>query len=137
MTERKQLEAQLQAAKVYAESIVDTVREPLVVLEPSLRVKSANRSFYQQFGVQPEATEGRLIYELENQQWNLPELRRLLEEVLPQNSAFNDFMIEHEVAGRGRRTLLLNARRLDEVSLILLAIEDITERQQTRFQSNK
>jgi PAS domain S-box-containing protein len=74
---------------------------------------------------------GRPLYELGNRQWNIPELRRLLEEVLPTDQQFNDFKVEHEFEGIGRRTMLLNGRRLDHVQLILLAVEDITERKRT------
>ncbi|MDQ2694118.1 MAG: PAS domain S-box protein, partial [Pseudomonadota bacterium] len=115
-------------ARPYAESIVDTVREPLIVLTPQLRVKSANQAFYTFFQVKPEETEGRLIYELGNRQWDIPKLRQLLEGVLLQNEVFDDFVVTHDFEQLGLRTLLLNARRLDTVQLILLAIEDITER---------
>src|SRR5438045_9779253 len=79
----------------YAQNIVDTVREPLLILDTTLRVQSANRAFYQTFHVSPEETEGRLIYELGNGQWDIPDLRRLLEDIVPQSSVFNDFELEH------------------------------------------
>jgi len=111
--------------------IVDTVREPLVVLDADLRVVTANRSFYRVFKVRPEETEGRVIYELGNGQWDIPELRRLLEDVLDKNASFDDFPVEHEFEHIGRRMMLLNARRVvrnaEKTPLILLAIEDITE----------
>ena len=75
----------------YAQNIVDTVREPLLILDATLRVRSANRAFYQTFHVSPGETEGRLIYELGNGQWDIPDLRTLLEDVVPKSSAFNDF----------------------------------------------
>src|SRR5437762_2561426 len=78
-----------------AESIIETVREPLVVLDASLRILRANRSFYRTFAVQVEETEGRLLYELGNNQWNIPRLRTLLEDVLPQNRSFDDFEVDH------------------------------------------
>src|ERR1700731_4049573 len=78
-----------------AESIVETVREPLVVLDGGLRVLRGNRSFYRTFGVQPEEAEGRLLYDLGNRQWDIPRLRSLLEEILPQNPTVEDFEIEH------------------------------------------
>ena len=116
------------AARDYAEAIVETVREPLIVLDGNLRVRTANRSFYRVFQVLPEETEGRLLYELGNNQWDLPELRRLLEEVLPQNNSFQDFKVEHEFTGVGKKTMWLNARRVAGkgrlAQLILLAIEE-------------
>ena len=128
ITERKRLEQEIEGAKQYAESIVDTVREPLVVLTPDLHVRSANSSFYRTYRASPEETVDRLIYELGNRQWDIPELRRLLDEVLPTDNAFNDFEVEHDFETIGRRAMLLNARRLDSVELILLGIDDITER---------
>jgi len=130
ITERKAAERTTEAAQAFAQSIVDTVREPLVVLTPDLRVRSANRTFYRTFEVRPEATEGYLIYELGNRQWDIPALRRLLEEILPANAQFDDFEVEHEFETIGRRTMRLNARRLDAVDLILLALEDVTGRRQ-------
>ncbi|HSO06082.1 MAG TPA: PAS domain S-box protein [Pelomicrobium sp.] len=121
--------ADLTAAKLYAESIVETIHEPLLVLLPDLRVKSANPAFFRHFRVEPAETLGRRIYELGNGQWNIPALRRLLEDVLPANHVFNDFEVEHEFDELGRRVMLLNARRLDHVQLILLGIQDVTERQ--------
>ena len=114
----------------FAESIIDTVREPLAILDDQLRVRSANRSFYLAFGVTPEETENRLIYEIGNGQWNIPRLRTLLEEILPENHTFRDFEVDHIFEGIGRRRMLLNARKIWRVGnhshLILLAIEDIT-----------
>lgn len=128
ITVRRQAEEERARAKVYAEKIVDTVRESLVVLTPDLRVKSANLSFYQRFQLTPTETEGRLIYELGEGQWNIPQLRTLLEEVLPENEIFNDYKVQLDFEEHGPRTMVLNARRLDHVQLILLAIEDLTER---------
>jgi PAS domain S-box-containing protein len=124
----------IESARKYAESIVETVREPLIVLTAALRVEMASRSFYQTFEVAPEETQGRLIYELGNGQWDIPELRRLLEGVLPQNTFFHDHEVEHDFPAIGRKIMLLNARRLcggdNQTELILLAIEDITQRKQ-------
>jgi len=136
ITERKRLEDELHQVATeiheYTASIVATVREPLLVLDADLRVQSASRSFYENFRVTPEGTENRLLYELGNRQWDIPALRRLLEEVLPQENQVNDFSVEHEFEHIGKKTMLLNARRLiratDQTPLILLAIEDITER---------
>jgi two-component system CheB/CheR fusion protein len=132
ITERKRVEQALKEARTYAENIVATVREPLLVLDEDLRVKSANRSFYETFGVSPEETEKHLVYELGDHQWDIPRLRELLEEVLPKNKVFDDFEVDHEFPTIGHKTMLLNARQLrrdgTDSGMILLAIEDVTER---------
>jgi two-component system CheB/CheR fusion protein len=128
ITERKRAEQEIQGAREFAESIVDTIREPLLVLTPDLRVRSVNEAFYRIFEVGREETQDRLIYELGNGQWDIPELRRLLSDILPHDRYFNDFEVDHNFEAIGRRSMLLNARRLDHVDLILLAIEDVTER---------
>lgn len=136
ITERKRLEEELHqvATEVheYTLSIVSTVREPLLVIDADLRVQSASRSFYENFRVTPEGTENRLLYDLGNRQWDIPALRQLLEEILPQENQVNDFSVEHVFEHIGKKTMLLNARRLiratDQTPMILLAIEDITER---------
>lgn len=132
ITERKAAERTIQDAREYAESIVATVREPLVVLDEDLKVISANRSFYKTFEVAPEETEGRSIYDMGNRQWNIPSLRRLLENTLPSNSIFNDLEVDCVFPKIGRRVMLFNARRIyretDNTQKILLAIEDITEK---------
>jgi PAS domain S-box-containing protein len=116
----------------YFQNIVETVREPLVVLDSQLRVLGASRSFYQTFNVTPAETEGRLIYELGDRQWDIPALRTLLEEILPERTQFNGFEVVHEFQRVGRRVILLNARQIvteeSNSAMILLAIEDITER---------
>lgn len=124
----------LREGKELAEKIVNTVREPMLVLHPDLRVHSGNESFYAHFQVDPGETEGKLIYELGNNQWDIPELRTLLENVLPENKTFNDFLVEHEFESLGRRKMLLNARRIDSIQFILLAIEDVTDREHTKVQ---
>jgi PAS domain S-box-containing protein len=115
-----------------AHAIVDTVREALIVLDRNLRVVVASRSFYQTFGGDPRETQGQLLYDLGNGQWNIPALRRLLEEVIPQHRTIEAYEVEHEFPTIGRRTMLLNARQVfDEEhpdSTLLLAIEDITQR---------
>ena len=128
VTERQRSRWLLEHQKELAEKIVDTVREPLLILHEDLRVQSANQAFYDAFKVEPAETEGCLIYDLGDRQWDIPELRRLLSEVLPDNEFFNDFEVEHEFPTVGHRVMLLNARRVDHLQLILLAIEDITER---------
>lgn len=132
LTKRKQAEQAREEALAYAQGIVETVAEPLVVLDADLRVKTVNRSFYQTFQVSPQETESRLIYELGNRQWDIPRLRVLLEDILPKNTELRDFEVEHNFPNIGRRTMLLNARRIyreeKRTQMILLAIEDITER---------
>ncbi|MFO8089553.1 MAG: ATP-binding protein [Desulfatiglandaceae bacterium] len=116
----------------FAESIINTVREPLIVLDHDLRVVSVNRSFYKIFKVNPEETVGQLIYDLGNQQWDILKLRELLETILPQKTTFDGYEVEHDFADIGRRVMLLNARQIQRVwgkeRIILLAIEDITEK---------
>ncbi len=117
--------------QTFAQDIVDTVREPLLILDTTLRVRSANRAFYQTFHVSPEETENRLIYELGNGQWDIPDLRNLLEDVVPKSSVFNDFELVHTFPVIGRRVMLLNARKLQaghHGELLVLAMEDVTER---------
>lgn len=118
-------------ANSLAEEIFDTIREPMLVLDSNLRVKQANTSFYQHFHVDRNTTVGRLVYELGNGQWNIPALRELLEIVLPDHTVFNDYDVKHTFENLGPRTLLLNARRIDDLQLILLAMEDITHRRKT------
>ncbi len=114
----------------YAEAIIATVREPLVVLEADLRVRTANRSFYRTFRVSAEQTEGRSLFDLGDGQWDIPALRKLLGEVLPQDTAFADFEVEHDFPDIGKKVMLLNARKVyregNHTELILLAIEDVT-----------
>ena len=121
-------------ALIYAENIIDTVREPLIALDQDLRVVKVSRSFYEFFKVKPEETVGQLIYDLGNRQWDLPKLRELMETILPQKTTFDNYEVEHDFASIGRRIMLLNARQIQRVrgkeKIILLAIEDITERRQ-------
>ena len=131
ITERRRAEEAGRVAREYAENIVDTIREPLVVLDGDLKVVSASRSFCQIFGVSPKETKGCYLYDLGNRQWEIPKLRELLETILPQNTSFDDFEVEHDFAHIGRKKMLLNARRISgktgETQLILLAIEDVTD----------
>lgn len=113
----------------FAKDIMDTVREPFLVLDAKLRVVSANPAFYRTFKVRKKETEGTLIYKLGNSQWNIPKLRTLLEAILPKKSELTDFEVSHCFPAIGGKIMLLNARRIDNVEFILLAIEDITERQ--------
>src|SRR3954467_3384573 len=117
----------------YAQNIVDTVREPLLILDATLRVQSANRAFYQTFHVSAGETEGRLIYELGNGQWDIPDLRTLLEDIVQKSSVFDDFELDHTFPAIGRRVMLLNARKLQaghHGELLVLAMGDVTERKQ-------
>ncbi len=114
-----------------AGAIVETIREPLLILDESLKVAAANPAFYRHFRTHPEETLGRQIYELGNSQWDIPELRRLLEQVVPQNTRFDDFQVTHRFPNLGERTMLLNARQTVHqgaaTGRILLAIEDVTD----------
>ncbi len=127
----KRRELELQVSRDYAVSIVETCTQPLVVLDAQLRVQLANRAFYESFQVTREETEQRLIYSLGNSQWDIPRLRVLLEEILPQNTSFDGFELEHNFPSIGHRAMLLNARcvRFPEgrPTHILLGINDVTE----------
>jgi two-component system, chemotaxis family, CheB/CheR fusion protein len=128
----------LNLAKNFAESIVDTVREPLLVLDGDLKVISANQAFYRTLHTSRKETENHLVYELGNNQWDIPKLRELLEDIIPQNTFFNDFKVEHDFPQIGHKTMLLNARRIlaagEHPSMILLAIEDISDHQKKECQ---
>ncbi len=129
---RKQTERSIQDALEYAQGIVDTVREPLIILDANFKIISASRSFYEIFKVKSGAAENRYIYDLENRQWDIPKLRELLEEILPKNISIDNFEVEHDFNYIGKRIMLLNARRIfrkaNHTELILLAIEDLTDR---------
>jgi two-component system cell cycle sensor histidine kinase PleC len=136
LTERtrdtEQAQSNAEAATRANEDIIETVREPLLVLDSDLRVLKANRSFYDSFRVTPGETIGNLIYDLGNRQWDIPRLRTLLEEILPQDNKFDDYEVEHVFSGIGHKVMQLNARRITQKEigsqLILLAIEDVTEK---------
>jgi two-component sensor histidine kinase/PAS domain-containing protein len=128
ITVRERIRFELEGQKEFAEKVVDASRDALLILGWDLRVRSANETFYTMFKVDPAATKGRLVYELGNGQWDIPRLRELLEKVLPGNDAFDDFVVEHDFEGIGHRVMVLNARKIDHLELILLAIEDVTER---------
>ncbi len=148
ITARKEIEAGLEKtrkelavikqsadeAHELADSVIDTVREPLISLDKDLRVVTVNRSFYDFFMVTPEETVGQLIYDLGNKQWDIPKLRELLENILPEKTVFDNYEVEHDFATIGKRTMLLNARQIEQAMgkkrIILLAIEDITQRKQ-------
>jgi PAS domain S-box-containing protein len=134
ITERKHAADAVDEARIYSEAVVETIRQPLIVLNGDLRVQSANAAFYDRFRVSRQETIGRLVYELGNGQWDIAALRTLLDEVLSQGRAVVDFEVEHEFRDLGRRCMLLNASKLSRKGgrddLILLAIEDITSRRE-------
>jgi PAS domain S-box-containing protein len=130
-----------QEALEFSDAIIATIREPLLVLDKELRIITANRSFYRTFHVNPEETEKKLIFDLGNRQWDIPGLRELLENILPKSTSFEDFEVEHDFESVGRKTMLLNARKIyretDQVEMILLAIEDITLRKKAEEEMKK
>jgi len=127
----KRSEEEKREARDYAEAIVRTARDPLVILDADLRLHTANQAFYNLFKVSAAESEGRSIYELGSQQWDIPRLRQLLEDILPRESFFNDFEVTLEFENIGQRTMLLNARRLSDTigqpATILLGIQDVTQ----------
>lgn len=137
-TAERNAQRAVQYERDFAESIIATMREPLLVLDQKLKVISANRSFYNVFQVSAEKTIGKKVYDLGNRQWNIPKLRALLEDILPLNSHFDDFEVTHTFENIGQRTMRLNARRVfheeNRPQLILLAIEDITIRKRAELE---
>jgi two-component system CheB/CheR fusion protein len=130
ITTLKQTQIAQQNATIYAQSIVDTVRQPLVVLDAELRVQSANQAFYRTFQLASSDTAQKRIYEIGDRQWDLPQLRDLLERIIPKNDSFDDYRVDHDFPALGARSMRLNARRIRQTGqphLILLAIEDVTE----------
>ncbi len=131
LSEQKRAQRLIADARVYAEGIVETIREPLVVLQKDLRVISANPAFYHTFHVTKTETEGHYLYELGNGQWDIPELRAQLEEILVRNTTLSNYQIEQDFPIIGRKVMRLNARKLyreaNHTEMIVLAIEDITE----------
>ncbi len=120
----------------YIKTVVDVVREPVLILDADLRVMAANESFYRTFQVEPKDTEKRIVYELGNGQWNIPALRKLLEDILPKNTFFKGFEVVHEFPFIGRKVMILNARQIHFKEnaapnsfppIMLLAMEDVTE----------
>ncbi|MFW5641547.1 MAG: PAS domain-containing protein [Roseicyclus sp.] len=126
-TEREMLRSELAGQMEFADKLIGSVREGLLILDPDLRVRSASGAFYAMFGTDPADTVGRLVHEVGNGQWDIPELRALLEDVLPRARSFDDFEVRPFLQGIGRRVMVLNGRRLDHMDLILLAIRDVTE----------
>lgn len=125
-------------AWTYIQTVVDTLREPFLILDEELQVISANRTFYTFFQVEQEETEGERVYDLGNGQWNIPNLKILLEDILPKNTFFEDFKVEHTFPKIGHRIMILNARRIysptEERPIMLLAMEDVTKQKQLEDQ---
>jgi nitrogen-specific signal transduction histidine kinase len=114
----------------YIKTVVDIVREPVLILDKDLHVMIANDSFYRAFQVEAKDTENKLVYDLGDGQWNIPALRKLLDEILPKNTFFKGFEVIHEFPAIGRKVMILNARQIHSKQLppiILLAMEDVTE----------
>lgn len=120
----------------YIRTVVDVVREPILILDENLCVMAANGPFYHTFQVDPKDTEKKLVYELGNGQWDIPALRKLLEDILPKNTFFKGFEVAHDFPLIGRKVMILNARQIhfkDDSNreafplIILLAMEDVTE----------
>jgi len=134
ITERKELEEITQNALAFAENIINTVPEHLIVLDQELKVIMASHSFYEAFKLETEKTVGRLIYDIGDKRWNIPKLRELLETILPQKAAQDNYEIEQDFPGMGKHTMILNARQIKKVAgkemAILLAIKDITDRKE-------
>ena len=130
ITRFKKFELEARDAQRYAESITATIREPLIVLDGDLKIRSANPAFYFTFNTTPSETEGRRLYDLGNGQWDVPALRTLLESIVTEDNEFENYRIEHEFPRIGRRVMLLNARRIPGTDvrpeLILLAFENVT-----------
>ena len=129
--ELQSLNSQLISARDYAEVVVDTIWEPLLILDKNLHVISANKAFYRTFKVREDQTEGKLVYDIGNRQWDIPELRTLLGNILPEKESFTNFEMTHDFPTIGTKTMLLNARQIfspnNEDNRILLSVEDITK----------
>lgn len=127
-----------EVAWTYIRTVVDTVREPFLILDQDLRVLSANKIFYSAFHVTPKETEGNLVYKLGNGQWNILKLKILLEDILPKNTYFENFEVDHEFQSIGHKIMMLNARQVFKTDsgkpIILLAMEDITKQKQLEDQ---
>jgi two-component system CheB/CheR fusion protein len=125
-------------AQAFTEGIVDTVRQPLIVLDSKLSVRHANEGFLRVFQVSAKEAIGKRIYDLGNGRWNIPRLRELLEEILPSNTSLRNFAVVHDFPRLGRRKVLINARRLDygsrHAQLILVSLDDVTPEKKVKRQ---
>ena len=141
ITTLKNMETEARHARVLAENVINTIREPLLVLDPEYKVVSASRSFYSIFRTTADDTIGRILYELGNNQWDIPRLRELLETVLPRNTSFEDVEVDYEFPTIGRRRMVLNGRRIQsekgDPRFILLAMEDITNTRRNKRRNEK
>jgi PAS domain-containing protein len=130
ITTQKTVQDQLHLARDYAQNIIATIREALIVLNPLFQIVSASRSFYRMFQLRPESTEGKSIYDINDKKWDIPQLRELLEQILPEHNAFEDYLVMYDFPILGQRSLMLNAKQIYNVGgnpeLILLAFEDVT-----------
>lgn len=124
-----------------AHAIVDTVREPILVLDKELRVIAASRSFYSTFKVSPDQTQGRLLYTLGDGQWDIPKLRVLLDKIVPEHGTMEDYEVQHAFPGLGERTMHLNARQVfyegGAGTTILLGMEDVTEQRKLQSENEE
>jgi two-component system, cell cycle sensor histidine kinase PleC len=128
-TGQNSLKEDKELALHYMSTLVDVARESFLILDSDFRVISGNPTFYNIFQVLPKETEGKLLFTLGNGQWNIPELKRLLKEILPNKKTIKDYEVSHDFETIGGKTMLLNARQIDTVQLIILAIEDATEKE--------
>ncbi len=134
-TKNKFVERVWEESWTYIKTVVDVMREPILILDKDFRVMAANEPFYQTFQVLPSDTEKKIVYQLGNGQWDIPALRKLLEDILPKNTFFKGFQVSHEFPHIGRKVIILNARQIyrkDTPSeifppIILLAMEDVTD----------
>jgi two-component sensor histidine kinase len=133
--------ASIEDAQTLAQAIVNTIPEPFLILDEQFRVLAASRSFYRSFKVDPEQTQGRLLYALGDGQWDIPALRVLLETIIPERTSMDDFEVRHEFPNVGVRTMLLNARKVvydtSAATTILLAFTDITQRRGTELEKEQ
>lgn len=129
--------SELKKLLTYYKEITETIREPFIILDEDLCVVSANLAFYKKFKVSKKATEGRRMYELGDNQWDAPELRELLEHILPTRRVLNNYEITLDFPTLGRKTMLLNARQVDSKQLILLAVEDVTAQRTLKINSDE
>lgn len=140
-TKKIQAEELWKIAWTYIRTVVDTIREPFLILDKDLRVLSANRTFYAMFHTTLKETEGTLVYGLGNRQWDIPKLKILLEDIIPKHTHFEDFKVEHDFPKIGLKIMMLNARQIYTTSnkkpIILLAMEDITKQIQLEDKMKK
>ncbi len=126
---QNELKESKELALHYMATLIDVARESFLILDSDLRIISANPIFYKTFRVLPKQTENKYIYELGNGQWNIPELKKLMENILPNKKIVKDYEVVHVFEKIGEKTMQLNARQIDTVQLIILAIEDITDKE--------